>query len=93
MQMSPHATHRLRVAAHELTDRVTPTSDVFVLAHFGVARIEPAAWQLQVTGMVSRPAVMSLHQLRELPKVELEQIPITRHHIQRLRSSCGSLVG
>ena len=36
MQMSPHTTYRHRVAAHELTDRITPTSDVFVLAHFGV---------------------------------------------------------
>ena len=72
MQMSPHATYRHRVAAHELTDRITATSDVFVLAHFGVARIKPDAWRLQVTGMVSRPAAMSLHQIRELPKVELE---------------------
>jgi sulfane dehydrogenase subunit SoxC len=72
MQMSPHATYRHRVAAHELTDRITPTSDVFVLAHFGVARIQPDAWRLQVTGMVNCPAAMSLRQLRELPKVELE---------------------
>jgi len=72
MQMSPHATYRHRVAAHELIDRITPTSDVFVLAHFGVARIQPDIWRLQVTGMVNCPAAISLHQLRELPKVELE---------------------
>lgn len=72
MQMSPHATYRHRVAAHELTDRITPTSDVFVLAHFGVAHIHPDAWRLQVTGMVKRPAEISLRQLRELPKVDLE---------------------
>lgn len=72
MQMSPHATYRHRVAAHELIDRITPTPDVFVLAHFGVPRIRPEAWRLQVTGMVKRPAVLSLHQIRELPKVDLE---------------------
>jgi DMSO/TMAO reductase YedYZ molybdopterin-dependent catalytic subunit len=72
VQMSPHATYRHRVAAHELTDRITPTSDVFVLAHFGVAHIRPDAWRLQVTGMVKRPAEISLHQIRELPKVDLE---------------------
>ena len=72
MHMSPHATYRHRVAAHELTDRITPTSDVFVLAHFGVVRIQPDAWRLHVTGMVNRPAAISLHELRELPKIELE---------------------
>jgi len=72
MQMSPHATYRYRVAAHKLIDHITPTSDVFVLAHFGVARIQPDKWRLQVTGMVNCPAAISLHQLRELPKVELE---------------------
>jgi DMSO/TMAO reductase YedYZ molybdopterin-dependent catalytic subunit len=70
--MSPHATYRHRVAAHELTDRITPTSDVFVLAHFGVAHIRADAWRLRVTGMVKRPAEISLHQIRELPKVNLE---------------------
>jgi sulfane dehydrogenase subunit SoxC len=72
VQMSPHATYRHRVAAHELTDRITPTSDVFVLAHFGVAHIRPDSWRLQVTGMVKRPTAISLPQLRELPKVDLE---------------------
>jgi sulfane dehydrogenase subunit SoxC len=72
MQMSPLATYRHRVAAHDLIDRITPTSGVFVLAHFGVARIQPDIWRLQVTGMVNCPAAISLHQLRELPKVELE---------------------
>jgi sulfane dehydrogenase subunit SoxC len=69
--MSPHA-YRHRVAAHELTDRITPTSDVFVLAHFGVAHIRADAWRLQVTGMVKRPAEISLQQTRELPKLDLE---------------------
>src|SRR5262245_66266994 len=65
IKMSPHATFRHRVAEHELTDRITPTSDVFVLAHFGVARIQPDAWRLQVTGMVNRPVrSMRRHRLQ-----------------------------
>jgi DMSO/TMAO reductase YedYZ molybdopterin-dependent catalytic subunit len=72
MQMLPHATYRHRVAAHELTPRITPSSDVFVLAHFGVARIRAEDWRLQIAGLVEQTADLSLQQLRDLPKVELE---------------------
>lgn len=72
MQMSPDTTYRHRVHAHELVARITPSSDVFGLAHFGVARIDPQTWRLHVAGMVERPAALSLQQILDLPKAEVE---------------------
>ena len=72
MEMSPHATYRHRVQAHDLVTRITPSANVFGLAHFGVARIRPEDWRLHITGMVERPAVLSLQQILDLPKVEIE---------------------
>ena len=72
MQMSPDTTYRHRVPAHELVARITSSSDVFGLAHFGVARISPETYRLHVGGMVERPAVLSLKEIHDLPKVEVE---------------------
>jgi sulfane dehydrogenase subunit SoxC len=72
MEMSPHTTYRHRVQAHDLVTRITPSPDVFGLAHFGVARIKPEDWRLHITGMVERPTVLSLQQILDLPKVETE---------------------
>jgi hypothetical protein len=51
--MEPHQTLRhVPLAPHELTQRITPQSDLFVLAHMGVPRINIENWTLSVTELV-----------------------------------------
>jgi sulfite oxidase len=44
-------------------DFVTPTERFFVRSHAAFPRIDPAAWRLEVTGMVERPRQFSLGEL------------------------------
>ena len=51
--MEPHQTFRhVPLAPHGLTQKITPQSDLFVLAHMGVPRINIENWTLSVTGLV-----------------------------------------
>jgi hypothetical protein len=43
---------RVKLRPHEMTQAVTATEDLFVLAHLGVPRIDPAHWSLRVDGLV-----------------------------------------
>jgi len=52
--MQPDKTFRFRVSADELVDRITPSSDVFALAHFGIPRIERETWRLHLSGLIER---------------------------------------
>jgi DMSO/TMAO reductase YedYZ molybdopterin-dependent catalytic subunit len=70
--MAPHRTFRHRVRADQLVDRITPNSDLFVLAHFGVPRIALKDWRLQVGGLVRQPLTLSFDELTRFPKVEVE---------------------
>jgi DMSO/TMAO reductase YedYZ molybdopterin-dependent catalytic subunit len=57
---------------HELVDRVTPEPDLFLIAHLGVARVDPAAWRLSIGGLVERPRELSFDDLKRLPKRTIE---------------------
>jgi DMSO/TMAO reductase YedYZ molybdopterin-dependent catalytic subunit len=70
--MQPDKTFRFRVPAHELVDRITPSSDVFVLAHFGIPRIERETWRLHISGLVERPCALSFQDLLKFRKHEIE---------------------
>ena len=71
-RMDPDKTHRFRVPVDRLVDRITPNSDIFVLAHFGVPRIDPAEWRLHFAGLFDRPKTMTLEDVRSFPKMEIE---------------------
>lgn len=71
-RMEPSTTYRYRRPPHELVDRITPNTDLFVLAHFGVPRIELRDWRLQIVGLVRRPTTLALDDLRSFPKYEIE---------------------
>jgi sulfane dehydrogenase subunit SoxC len=75
-----HGVRRIPLQPHQLTDAVTPTEGVFVLAHLGIPRVDPAGWSLTVDGLVGRPATFTLDQLRARPKRMVEAV----HHC------CGS---
>jgi len=52
---------------HELTGTVTPSDLVFERHHAGVALIDPARYELLIHGLVDRPTVFTLDDLRRLP--------------------------
>lgn len=72
LTMAPDATFRHRVPIHALVDPITPNADHFVLAHFGIPRIDPAAWRLHVDGMLARPARLTLDALGRYTRREVE---------------------
>jgi DMSO/TMAO reductase YedYZ molybdopterin-dependent catalytic subunit len=70
--MQPDKTFRFRVPADQLLDRITPSSDVFVLAHFGIPRIERETWRLHISGLVERPCTLSFQDLLTFRRHEIE---------------------
>src|SRR5690348_719449 len=63
---------RIPLAPHQLLDRITPQRDLFLLAHLGIPRIDPASWQIAIDGLVERPSTLSLAALHRLPKQTVE---------------------
>jgi DMSO/TMAO reductase YedYZ molybdopterin-dependent catalytic subunit len=57
-----------------MTDAVTATSDLFVLAHLGIPRIDPSRWSLAIDGLVDRPCTLTLADLRARPKKVVEAV-------------------
>jgi hypothetical protein len=51
----PRSVRTVKRAPHQMTDAVTAREDVFVLAHLGIPRVDPARWTLTIDGMVGRP--------------------------------------
>jgi sulfane dehydrogenase subunit SoxC len=54
---------------HELSGTITPNDLMFERHHAGVAMIDPAKYRLLVHGLVERPIVFTLDDLRVLPAV------------------------
>ncbi|HEY0219499.1 MAG TPA: molybdopterin-dependent oxidoreductase [Afipia sp.] len=52
----------------DLTERITPSKDVFVLSHVGVPRARSEDWWLDISGLVDRPTRLSFSELSRLPK-------------------------
>ncbi|HEX4112346.1 MAG TPA: molybdopterin-dependent oxidoreductase [Stellaceae bacterium] len=59
-------------APHELVDRVTAERDLFLIAHLGIARVNPATWRLSIGGLVERPSELSFDDIKGLPKRTIE---------------------
>ena len=53
---------------------VTPTGLHYLLVHFDIPAVDPAAWRLRLDGLVDRPLELSLADLRALPR---RTIPVT----------------
>ena len=49
---------------------ITRNDRFFVRSHLSVPRIDPAAWRLEVTGLVLKPFTLSLAELKKLPQEE-----------------------
>src|SRR5690242_19426043 len=47
---------------------ITPTGLHYLLIHFDIPAVEPAAWRLRIDGLVERPIELSLEDLRRRPR-------------------------
>ncbi|SFN78293.1 Mo-co oxidoreductase dimerisation domain-containing protein [Bradyrhizobium sp. Rc3b] len=60
---------RIPSEPHELTDRITPTRACIVLCHLGVLDAQAVEdWKLEIGGLVKTGLVLSLRELKSLPK-------------------------
>ena len=72
--MDPAATYRRLVPVDLLASPITPTNDVYVIAHMGVARVDVAQWRLRIDGLVERPFELDYAALTALPATEVTAV-------------------
>ena len=72
--MDPATTFRRLVPVDRLDPPVTPTDDVYVIAHMGIARVEVAPWRLTVDGLVERPYELDYSRVTALPAREVTAV-------------------
>jgi DMSO/TMAO reductase YedYZ molybdopterin-dependent catalytic subunit len=51
-----------------LDEWLTPQDQVFSVSHYDMPKIDPAAYQLEIAGLVERPNKFTLDDIRSLPK-------------------------
>jgi DMSO/TMAO reductase YedYZ molybdopterin-dependent catalytic subunit len=59
---------RIPLLPHQMSSRLTPTRDMIVLCHLGVAHLDRAAWSLAIDGLVERPMELHFSDLAAYPK-------------------------
>jgi sulfane dehydrogenase subunit SoxC len=74
---------RLPLAPHQLGEPITAQRDLFVLAHLGIARIDPGTWQLEIGGLVEQPLRLDFAAIRRLPKREVQSFHQCAGHPRR----------
>src|SRR5437762_12690433 len=72
--MDPSATYRRLVPLDRLSSPITPSEDVYVIAHMGVARVDLAQWRLTVDGLVERPLELDYAALTTLPATSVAAV-------------------
>jgi len=65
---------RIKQRPHEMTDAVTATEDVFVLAHLGIPRIDPVRWSVIIDGLAGHTCTFDLDALKARPKKIVEAV-------------------
>ena len=65
---------RIKLAPHQTAARVTGADDLFVIAHLGVPRVDPAPWSLTIDGLVQRALTLTLADLKARPKTTIEAV-------------------
>src|SRR3989442_2478813 len=72
--MDPSATFRRLVPVDRLAPPVTPSDDVYVIAHMGIARVDVRQWRLAVDGLVERPFELDYEALTSLPATDVTAV-------------------
>jgi sulfane dehydrogenase subunit SoxC len=65
---------RIKLRPHEMSDTITASKDVFVLAHLGIPRIDPAQWRLSIDGLVGEARTLGLDDLKARRKSTVEAV-------------------
>jgi DMSO/TMAO reductase YedYZ molybdopterin-dependent catalytic subunit len=65
---------RIKLQPHETRQEITATDDVFVLAHVGIPRVDPARWSLAIDGLVRDARLLTLDDLKARPKAIVETV-------------------
>jgi DMSO/TMAO reductase YedYZ molybdopterin-dependent catalytic subunit len=72
-----HQGYFLRVperGVHALTSYITEDKDLFLLAHMGLAEVNPVEWSLEVNGLVKKSARFRLADLQAMPQYEVTSV-------------------
>lgn len=72
--MDPAVTTKRTPPPDRLGSRITQTPDVYVIGHFGIARVAAPDWSLRVDGLVAKVLRIGLPQLRALPSVTVTAV-------------------
>jgi sulfane dehydrogenase subunit SoxC len=73
-RMDPSTSYRRAVPPEKLVGRITPSEDVYVIAHMGIAQVDPARWRLAIDGLVERPFALDHAALTALPAIDLTSV-------------------
>jgi len=65
--MDPAQTVRRLVPLAKLAPAVTPTEDVYVIAHMGIAHVDVRHWRLVIDGLVEEPLGLDYDEITSLP--------------------------
>jgi DMSO/TMAO reductase YedYZ molybdopterin-dependent catalytic subunit len=65
---------RIKLQPHELRQETTATDGLFVLAHLGIPRVDPARWSLAIDGLVRDARLLTLDELKARPKTIVEAV-------------------
>jgi DMSO/TMAO reductase YedYZ molybdopterin-dependent catalytic subunit len=91
----PAAVDRRQLDIRTINGPLTPRDQFFTTQHYGHPKVDPASFQLKVSGLVERPQSLSLDDLRKLKSVDLVagfECSGNRRPLQGL-SSCGRWTG
>ena len=67
----PATVDRRQLDVRTIDGPLTPRDRFFTTLHYGHPQIDPATFQLKVSGLVERPLSLSLDDLRKMPSTEL----------------------
>ena len=56
----------------ELSSYLTPEQNYFVVAHYGVPKVDPATWKLDIRGRVANPRSYTLDELKKRSRAQQE---------------------
>src|SRR4051794_9006563 len=56
---------------NELKDWVIPTKDLYHVSHYGVAQVKEENYKLSIEGLVDKPQMLTLEQIKSKPAKEV----------------------
>jgi len=63
-----------KLEPHHMTARLTPATDLFVLAHLGIPEVTKEDWRLVIDGLVDNPLEIGFEELLRCPKRVVETV-------------------